>query len=296
MVEGLLNVNKPPGPTSHDIVAAVRRGTGERRVGHAGTLDPQAEGVLVLALGQATRLVEYLTASSKEYLAQITLGITTDTCDASGTVLTRKPLPAGLDRARVLAALERFRGEIDQVPPIYSAIKINGRSAHYRARAGEDIRLESRRVLIEHLVLQDFNPPHLQVAVRCSPGTYIRSLARDLGETLGCGAHLSALRRTASGGFRLEDATDWGRLTAAFLDGSWRGCLLPADLALDGTPKVLLDEVGSKRVLNGQSVSMAEAHDGLARAYGPDGRFVAVLFGDPEHGTWRPVKVFLSTT
>lgn len=291
-VWGLLVVDKPPGPTSHDIVDAVRRGTGQRRVGHAGTLDPLASGVLVLALGQATRLLEYLSASDKEYVAELTLGVTTDTYDATGTVVVERPLPDGLSVEQVEEALARLRGTFSQRPPVYSAVKVEGQPAYRRARAGEAVALAPRPVTIHELALLEFAPPKLALRVRCSAGTYVRSLAHDLGEALGCGAMLSALRRTASGRFSIEDAVPWQALVAAFDDAAWQRWLLPADLALEGMPRVPLGEEGLQRVRNGQPVSDACAVEGLARGYAPDGRFAAVLSGDPPAGVWRPVKVF----
>ena len=291
----MLNVNKPSGPTSHDIVAAVRRGTGVRRVGHAGTLDPLAEGVLVLALGPATRLTEYLSGSDKEYLATLTLGLSTDTYDAEGQIVARRDLPPDLTVEQVEVVLSRFRGEIEQTPPVYSAVKVAGKSAHARVRAGEMVRLKPRRVTIRSLQLLTYDPPEIRLRVVCSAGTYIRSLAHDIGETLGCGAILSGLTRTASGRFRLEEAVSWETLRAAFDDGSWRAFLLPPDLALEGTPRIGLDEEGLARVQHGQPIPAGGSVSGLARAYAPDGRFVAVLSGDPAGGVWRPRKVFLTS-
>jgi len=291
---GLLNVAKPSGPTSHDVVNAVRRGTGERRVGHGGTLDPLADGVLVLALGRATRLLEYLSASRKAYRAEVTLGVTTDTYDAEGEVLAERPVPPDLTLADLDSALDAFRGAIQQVPPVYSAVKVGGKAAYARARAGEELELEPREVQIFELEAVAFEPPRVVLRVVCSAGTYIRSLAHDLGEALGTGAMLSALTRTASGQFRLEDAVRWPDLETAFADGSWRDLLLPADLALDGTPQLHLDEQGLQDISYGRPLRVGDAAArGLARAYAPDGRFVAVLEGDARRGFWRPKKVFV---
>lgn len=293
MAFGLLNVSKPPGPTSHDVVAAVRRGTGERRVGHAGTLDPLAGGVLVLALGKATRLLEYLTASRKEYVAKVRLGIATDTYDAEGVVVEERPVPAALTVDRVEAALGDFRGPIEQVPPVYSAVKVGGKAAYARARAGEELDLPAREVEIYALELVDFQPPDLTLRVECSPGTYIRSLAHDLGQALGTGAMLAALTRTASGSFRDADAVPWPVLQAAFADGSWQEFVLPADRALEGTPQIELDAESLRLVGNGMALGGEPVFPGLARAYAPDGRFVAVLEGDLQANAWQPRKVFV---
>lgn len=293
MAFGLLNVSKPSGPTSHDIVAAVRRGTGERRVGHAGTLDPLASGVLILALGRATRLLEYLTASRKEYVAGVRLGITTDTYDAEGEVVEARPVPPGLTSGQIEAELEDFHGVIQQVPPVYSAVKVGGKAAYARARAGEELDLPAREVEIYALELVDFQPPDLTLRVECSPGTYIRSLAHDLGQALGTGAMLASLTRTASGSFRDADAVPWPVLEAAFADDSWREFLLPADLALEGTPQIELDAESLRLVSNGMALGGKPVFPGLARAYAPDGRFVAVLEGDLQANAWQPRKVFV---
>ncbi|MEZ4555277.1 MAG: tRNA pseudouridine(55) synthase TruB [Caldilineaceae bacterium] len=216
-INGILVVDKPGRtgavvdpralPTSHDVVQRVRRATGQRRIGHTGTLDPMADGVLVLCLGQATRLVEYYQGHDKVYRAGITLGTATDTLDALGQVTDEQPVPA-LDRAAVEAALARFRGAIDQVPPLFSALKRDGESLHRKARRGESVTLEARPVVIHELTLVDWMPPaRLEIRLRCSAGTYVRSLARDLGTALGTVAHLDALRR------RLPVPSPWPTLT-----------------------------------------------------------------------------------
>lgn len=293
MAFGLLNVHKPVGPTSHDIVAAVRRGTGERRAGHAGTLDPLASGVLVLALGKATRLMEYMSGAHKAYRAQVTLGLETDTYDTEGEVLAERPLPANLTRAQVEAALEAFRGTIMQRPPAYSAVKVGGKSAHRLARAGKTVELAARPVQITRLALAEFTPPVITLEVECSAGTYIRSLAHDLGAALGVGGTLSALVRTASGSFRLDDAVGWEALTASFAAGDWAQYLLPAGLALAGTPELHLDAEDAQRIANGQAIAADAPAEGLARAYGPDGQLAAVVEGSRARGEWQPRKVFI---
>jgi tRNA pseudouridine55 synthase len=290
-VFGLLNVNKPSGPTSHDIVMGARRGSGERRVGHAGTLDPLAEGVLVLALGKATRLVEYLIGSPKRYVACIRLGIQTDTYDAEGEIIAERPVQT--TQAEIGAALDALRGEVMQTPPPYSAIKVSGRPAYARVRAGQDVRLAPRPVTIHALQPIAFEPPDLRLEVECSAGTYIRSLAHDLGQILGCGAMLSGLVRTASGMFSLDEAVGWEALQDAFARGDWLGYLIPAEHALSGTPQVRLDDAGLRLIGHGQAVPSDEVSGGLGRAYAPDGRFVAVVEGDSMAGVWRPRKVFL---
>ncbi|MBN1428426.1 MAG: tRNA pseudouridine(55) synthase TruB [Anaerolineae bacterium] len=295
MAFGLLNIHKPSGPTSHDIVARVRRGSGERRVGHAGTLDPLAEGVLVLALGQATRLVEYLSSSSKCYEARIELGLSTDTYDRQGQVVSQQPLSPELNIDRLNAALEHFRGEIDQVPPVYSAIKVKGKTAYARTRSGETVTLAPRRVIIHELNLLAFAPPHIDVLIRCSAGTYIRSLAHDLGDLLGCGAMLARLVRTESGIFKLGDAIAWDTLQAAFEADNWQHYLLPAGVALQDRPQVTVDEKAMERLKHGMPIDAPEGSDGLAGAYSSQDQLVAVLESDPSGSIWLPKKVFLSS-
>ncbi len=290
-VFGLLCINKPRGPTSHDIVALVRRGTGEHKIGHAGTLDPMAEGVLVLALGQATRLLEYLSASPKSYRACLALGVSTDTYDAEGVIVSRRAIPS-LDVEQLETVLDDFRGSIDQVPPAYSAVKIKGKAAHARVRAGEDVHLAARRVEVVSLDIDTFEPPNLMLSISCSAGTYIRGLAHDLGEKLGCGATLTSLVRTASGHFHLPEAVSWENLRTSLAGGSWQDYVLPADLALPDAPRVVLDQEGMQRVRHGASLPAGDVRAGLGRAYTPFGQFVAVLSGDPQRRVWQPKKVF----
>jgi tRNA pseudouridine55 synthase len=291
---GFLNVNKPPGPTSHDIVAAVRRGASLRRVGHAGTLDPLASGVLVLAVGQATRLTEYLLTSDKAYIADLVLGVTTDTYDADGQVTARKPVPANLDRADIQRTLSRFVGEISQVPPVYSALKVQGKPAYARARAGESVSLEARRITIRDIRLISFEQPVLTLVVTCSAGTYIRSLAHDLGQELGSGAMLSGLTRIASGRFKIADSVAFKTLSEGFADGSWQDHLLPVDFALGEMPQIVLDGEQVENIRHGRAIPANIEGVGLACGLTAEGRFIAILSADPENQAWRPKKVFHS--
>lgn len=292
MAFGLFNIDKPAGPTSHDIVAGVRRGIGEKRVGHAGTLDPLASGVLVVAVGPATRLVEYLTASHKTYRAEITLGVSTDTYDAEGSITATHAVPVDLTAETANAALEQFRGSILQTPPVYSAVKVAGKSAHARVRAGQQVELAPRPVTIYEASIERFEPPLLVLNIICSAGTYIRSLAHDLGQSLGCGAMLSGLVRRASGQFRLEDSVSWADLELAFAKSAWHRHLLPADRALVDTPQLLLDTQGVQRIATGMPIPGERVPEGLARAYTPDQRFIAVVQGDWITSQWKPIKVF----
>lgn len=297
---GILNLNKPRGPTSHDIVERVRALTGLRRVGHAGTLDPLATGVLLICLGQATRVAEYLMAGQKVYRARVRLGITTDTCDAEGEVIAEAPVT--VSREQVEEALARFRGTILQTPPMYSALKRAGVPLHRLARRGIEVEREPRPVEILRLELSAWEPPDCTLEVTCSPGTYVRALARDLGEALGCGAHLTALVRLASGDFRLEDAVTLDEFAQAAATGRWPDLLQPLDAALTRFPALHLDAKTAQRLCLGQEIAVGglplsgeSGGDGkgwLARAYGPDGTFLALVAYDADTGFWRPHKVF----
>lgn len=220
LVSGVLVIDKPVGVTSHDVVQIVRRGTGIRRAGHTGTLDPRASGVLVVLIGPAVRLSEYVATDDKRYQATIRLGTTTDTYDGEGRV-TGTASFEDITEEQVEEALKQFVGEIEQVPPPYSAIKVKGRRAYDMARKGEEVKLQPRKIKVYHLELLEWAPPDLVVDVHCSSGTYVRSLAHDLGEVLGCGAYLVGLRRTKSGNFTLRDAVSLRRLQEAFQQGNW---------------------------------------------------------------------------
>ncbi len=291
-LRGILLLDKPTGPTSHDMVYALRRGTHEKRVGHAGTLDPLATGLLVMCLGPATRLSEYLAGKDKRYTATVKLGQATDTYDALGEVVSESAaLP---DQAAVEAALAHFRGEQQQVPPIYSAIKRNGHKAYDLARRGEEVVMEPRAVHLYTVEMTAWQPPLCVLEVHCSAGTYIRSLAHDLGQALGCGAHLAGLRRTASGALRVEDAVTLATLEAAFAAGEWAQFVRTPDAALPDWPAVTLTADGAARVARGQAVPLdgADTPGKFGRAYNPAGEFFAVLRADPGAGVWRPDKVF----
>jgi len=219
-VSGVLVVDKPVGLTSHDVVQIIRRGTNIRRAGHTGTLDPRASGVLVILIGPAVRLSEYVSASDKRYQATIRLGSSTDTYDAEGEV-TSSASVENITEERFADILQQFVGEISQTPPPYSAVKVQGRKAYEMAREGEEVNLEPRTIQVYSLELLEWAPPEVVIDVFCSSGTYVRSLANDLGKALGCGAHLVGLRRTKSGRFTLRDAVPLRRLQESFVAGDW---------------------------------------------------------------------------
>jgi tRNA pseudouridine55 synthase len=359
-LDGILNVDKPAGMTSHDVVAAIRRsakaysgsasghpgnpsdrpgnaracselveglqtgspeeGAGRAvdggnaalqrgklweearlepgvprkiKVGHAGTLDPLATGVLLVCLGRATRVSEYLMRSPKVYRGTIRLGVTTATHDAEGEVTSRAPVDVRRDE--VEAVLARFVGTIEQLPPRYSAIKHHGKPLYAWTREGVEVEVTPRQVEIEAIEIVAWDPPEVAVEVRCGPGTYIRALARDVGQALGCGGYLSALRRTASGVFHVSDAVDLETLRAAFATGQVEALLHGIEAAFYDLPVLRLDADQALHLAMGQYVEGAAEldHDDLVRAHGPDGQFIALAFRDEESGAWRPRKVFV---
>lgn len=297
---GVLNVNKDPGWTSFQVVALVRRGSGVRKVGHAGTLDPTASGVLLVCLGPAVRISEYLMELPKTYRAEIVLGVSTDTYDAAGQPTVRGDF-SGVTRERLLEVLERYVGPIEQVPPSFSAVKVGGRPAYSLARKGQHVALKPRLARIDRIELLRFEPPLAEIEVECGKGTYIRSLANDIGQQLGCGAHLGGLVRRRVGPFSVDSAISLDALQQALGDGSWREILLPMDFGLVHMPAVTLAYEDEKDVRHGCPLfadlpAFAFLVHPVAgqrcRAYAEDGSLVAVMAYDGDAALWRPEKVF----
>src|SRR3990172_9145729 len=264
-ISGGLVVDKPVGMTSHDVVEAIRRGTGIRRAGHTGTLDPRASGVLVILIGPAVRLSEYVSASDKRYQAIIRLGSSTDTFDADGKFV-RTDAPVNVTEEQFEKILKNFEGEIEQTPPPYSAVKVGGRRAYDMARQGEEVELAPRKIQVHHLEVLEWAPPEVVVDVHCSSGTYVRSLANDIGNALGTGAYLVGLRRTKSGRFSLRDATPLRKLQESFTAGNWYQYLIPAAEALGEWPALELSPDEVEDVRHGHRVkAAADAKPGIVR-------------------------------
>ncbi|HET8960073.1 tRNA pseudouridine(55) synthase TruB [Nocardioides sp.] len=283
---GLVIVDKPAGVTSHDVVSRVRRLAGTRKVGHAGTLDPMATGVLVLGVNRATRLLGHLTLTAKGYDATIRLGASTTTDDAEGEVVSTAPT-GDLDEARIRPALAAMVGDIEQVPTAVSAIKVEGRRAYQRVRAGEDVELAARPVTIHALDVHEVRRVgelvEVDISVRCSSGTYVRAIARDVGAELGVGGHLGSLRRTSVGPFALDDARTLEQLADELT-------MLPiADAARASFPSRDLGVAQAGDVRHGRQID-AEL-DGLTALFAPDGEFLALY--EPSRGTCRAVAVFV---
>ena len=268
-MNGLLVIDKQAGMTSHDVVAMCRRILNERRVGHAGTLDPGATGVLVVGVGRATRLLRFVEDADKEYGSEAVFGVTTTTLDGQGEIVEERDA-SRLSEADVRGVLPRFMGEIDQVPPMVSAIKVGGEALYKKARRGEDVARPPRRVRVDELALETFETgPRARGTfhVRCSRGTYIRSLIADIGEAVGVGAHVSALRRTRVGAFTDAEAI-------AVSDVSEKA-LRPMDAAVDGYPRRSVDEAGALALVHGKPLEPGGI-DGVYAVYGPDGLLAMV--------------------
>lgn len=287
-VHGVLVVDKPRGPTSHDIVRVVRRALGTRAVGHAGTLDPMATGVLVVAIGEATKLVRWLTADDKEYAATIALGAETDTLDAEGQVVERAPV-AGVDLARARAAASAFVGTYLQRPPVFSAIRVDGERLHEKARRGEAVEVPEREVTVHRLEIGAADDRAIELEVRCAKGFYVRSLGRDLARALGTRGHLVALRRTRSGPFEVADAVAFEDVERACTDeglrATLRARLLTVVDACAAMPTVVLDDAGVADARHGRRVlapGIPPAGVEAVALLDPEGSLVAVArsFGD----------------
>ncbi len=309
-MDGILNINKPYGKTSFSIVAMVKRLSGERRVGHAGTLDPAATGVLPICLGKGTGIIEFLVDATKVYQAQIEFGVATDTYDASGKTTQRGDI-SRISEEQLESALTSFRGLIQQTPPMYSAVKYHGKPLYKWARAGIEVKRKSRLTKIYHLELTDWKPPVAIMEVVCGKGTYIRSLAHDLGQVLGCGANLKNLIRLRCGPFDIKDGISVPQLEDAFCYGYWQHFLYPIDIVLSHWTAMVVGDAASQTIRNGRSLPLEKADrmtkasyleqhtptsssfDNYCRAYTTDGCFLGVLRFNPEREQWQPKKVFL---
>lgn len=285
-MDGFINVNKPSGLTSHDCVDRVRKLVPGVKVGHAGTLDPAATGVLPICLGRATRLVEFLMESSKGYRAGVQLGVATDTEDAQGKVLEKLPVP-NLDQAILNQVLNDLTGEQEQMPPAYSAVKHHGRPLYYWARKGISIPGKARTIKIYSLHMLQFNPcgqPHLLLDVVCSRGTYIRTLAAEIGRRIGCGACLWNLERYFVGAFSLDHALTLEDLQIAARQGILNKCLIPMDECLQHLPVIILGQDAALQLKHGRAIScrqlgsdlLPEKKASLVRIYGPQSRFLGL--------------------
>ena len=286
-MNGLLIVDKPAGWTSHDVVGRLRRALGERRIGHGGTLDPMATGVLPVFVGRATRAVPFCENDEKEYVARFRPGVTTDTQDITGSIVARSDrLP---DRQELLGVLPEFTGKIVQIPPMYSAVKVQGKKLYELARKGLEVDRKPREITIYALTAEEWDGTDVILRVRCSKGTYIRTLCHDIGQRLGCGGCLAGLRRTAAGRFSLADCVTMDQILEAAEQGKAEELLIPVDSLFD-CPAVTVAGGDMKRCLNGNPFSCAGLAYGYYRVYGEDGGFL--LLGSCADGTMSTVKSF----
>jgi len=286
MIDGALLLDKPVGVTSNFALQRARKLLGAHKAGHAGTLDPLASGLLIALFGEATKFAGLLLDSEKEYAATLKLGETTATGDAEGGILESRPVE--VSAADIQAALEGFKGEIEQVPPMHSALKRDGVPLYKLARRGESVERQPRPVRILELELLDFKKPFLNIRVRCSKGTYIRTLAEDIGAALRTGAHLGALRRTGSGRFRVSDAVTLPALEA-MSPVERQAELLPVDSLLSQLPRIELDAASEARLRNGQTLQMTALPEGVSAVYGAGGALIGL--GRAESGTLRPLRL-----
>ncbi|MDP6422055.1 MAG: tRNA pseudouridine(55) synthase TruB [SAR202 cluster bacterium] len=293
---GILNVDKPYGMTSMEVVRRTKRASGIKRVGHGGTLDPVATGVLPICIGPATRMMQYLIDGTKEYRSVIELGVTTDTYDSLGEV-TETADCTEVSREQIESALKSFHGEIPQVPPMFSALKRDGKRLYDLAREGIEVEREPRKVTVYGIELTEFEPPLATVEVHCGRGFYMRSLAHDLGQILGCGGHMKTLKRLRVGPFLLRDALAVEPLDDIFADGAWTNSVHAPDVVLDAMRAVVAGSDIRKLVLDGRPIPPsiripASTPEERCRVYTTDGQFIAIMRFDSEDGQWKPEKVF----
>lgn len=286
-LNGIILVDKPCDWTSHDVVGKLRGILHERRIGHSGTLDPMATGLLVVFVGRATRAVEFAEADSKEYIAGLRLGISTDTQDITGNTLkSSNSLPS---KAELEQALSAFKGEISQIPPMYSAIKVGGRKLYELARRGESVERKPRRVTIDKLDIIGENEGNYVLDVVCSKGTYIRTLCNDIGNRLGCGGCMSSLRRVKAGAFSIEKAHTIDEIQAAADNGGLDEIIIPVDRLFSAYPELTVRDTAEKKLRNGNVIKLA-APNGTYRVYTETGGFL--LLGEASDNKLKTIKSF----
>jgi tRNA pseudouridine55 synthase len=295
-IDGVLNINKPEGGTSMDVVRRIKRSSNQKRVGHGGTLDPFASGVIPICLGQATRTMEYLIEGTKAYRAVVELGVETDTYDVQGTITGRSDA-SNITLRELEAAKASFEGTIEQVPPMYSALKRQGKRLYVLARAGVEVERPPRQVEVMGIDVLSWASPLLEIEVRCGRGLYVRSLAHDLGQSLGCGGHLKSLVRLKSGPFHLADALSLEEAELSFEDGTWSRHIQPTDIVVGHLRAAIVGERTERIIRQGQPVPpglriQEGRKDERCRVYTTDGRFLAIISFNPAVGQWQPHRVF----
>ncbi len=298
MYHGMINVYKEKGFTSHDVVAKLRGICKQKKIGHTGTLDPDAVGVLPVCLGCATRLCDMLTDKDKEYVAVLRLGITTDTQDATGKVLAEKEVSVSEEEVR--AVIASFEGEQLQIPPMYSALKVNGKKLYELAREGKEIERKARPIVIHEIEILSENMPEFTIRVKCSKGTYIRTICHDIGQKLSCGGVMVSLKRTKVGNFGIEDAYTLSQIEDMAKEGKLCEILLPVEKVFEKLPEIRVKETAMKALLNGNQLKKEEilmlSDEALkaeeVRVYGADGRFYGVYGYQEGRKLFCPIKMF----
>lgn len=297
-MNGIINVYKEKGYTSHDVVARMRGIVKQKKIGHTGTLDPQAEGVLPVCLGSATKLCGMLTDWDKEYVAEFLFGVTTDTQDMTGEILSRSDTGT-LSEEAVREAVSAFAGGYEQLPPMYSAKKVNGKKLYQLAREGREVERKAVPVMISELEILSLALPEIRLRVCCSKGTYIRTLGHDIGQRLGCGAAMKSLKRTRVGEFSLAEARTLSEIEALAKQERLSGLLLLPDAVFSALPALTVKGDGMRRLENGNPLPVpllepgAANAKGQARVYGAEGRFYGIYEWEEGRRLYRPVKMFL---
>lgn len=297
MINGIINIHKEAGFTSHDVVAKMRGICGQKKIGHTGTLDPEATGVLPVCLGSATKLCDMLTDKDKEYVAELLLGQTTDTQDVTGKILTETPVE--VSEEDVKKAIMSFVGDYEQVPPMYSALKVNGKKLYELAREGKEVERKARPVRILEIEILEMQLPVVTMRVSCSKGTYIRTLCADIGERLGCGGTMKSLVRTRVAEFMLEKAVTLEELQKLRDEGALEQVVLSVDSCFAQTPALHVQEKWQKLLDNGNSFYPNQTKENkifmesLVRVYRADGSFVGIYSYEKERKWYKPVKMFL---
>ena len=298
MINGIINIYKEPGFTSHDVVAKLRGILKQKKIGHTGTLDPQAVGVLPVCLGSGTKLCDMLTDKSKEYVAEFVLGISTDTQDTTGKVLQTRPVTIG--REMVEEAVLSFQGTYEQIPPMYSALKVNGQKLYQLARQGKEIERQPRSLEIHEIEILDITLPKVLIRVDCSKGTYIRTLCHDIGEKLGTGAAMSTLKRTRSGQFLVKDSLTLAEVETLQKMGEIATCVMEVDSLFAGLTKVTVKKEFQKLIDNGNSFYTEQCEHSEypkdaeeVRVYNTDNCFYGIYEYKMEENRFKPVKMFL---
>lgn len=299
-MDGIITIYKEKGFTSHDVVAKLRGICKMRKIGHTGTLDPDAEGVLPVCLGKATRLCELLTDKEKEYRAELLLGVVTDTQDMSGTVLEEHPVSCGEED--VVAAIRSFVGEYDQIPPMYSAVKVNGKRLYELARAGVEVERKARRIEIRGIEIETIDLPRVTMRVVCSKGTYIRTLCHDIGQKLGCGAAMESLLRTRSGQFLLEESMKLEEVQRRMEEGTLSECVVQPDALFMAYPEAKVCEAGEKLLYNGNPMPLKflerktedmPQEGSMIRVYDRNGEFIGLYTYQAARQWYKPKTLFL---